>query len=374
MLRAVVLPDGCWQILREVPAYEIRIEDDDSREGPREQMSRRLFDPGSWPLFELRVTPLGGDSRRLHVARDLLIGDVQSGEALLRELMFLYRRPETVLPPLEVSVRDYALAVDALRAGEPGRKAREYWRERLAGLPPSPDLPLAPKPGRSAIVRRHGEIGVQARARLDGRAAQAGITPSVILCAAFAEVLATWSGGDRFSINVLYSRRLPLHPQVDRLVGNFASTVLLEVDGRESTFERRAARLQERLWGDLRHGLVSGIEVLRLKGGSTRATMPVVFSSALPLAGETDELPEGPELVYSSVQTPQVALEVLVTEVAGSVRYTWSSVDDAFPPGFVAAMFDGYQSLLDQLAAGPDGDQSAWWRPASWPGSYAPAG
>jgi pyochelin synthetase len=102
--------------------------------------------------------------------------------------------------------------------------------------------------------------------------------------------------------------------------------------------------------------------------------MPVVFSSALPLAGETDELPEGPKLVYASVQTPQVALEVLVTEVAGSVRYTWSSVDDAFPPGFAAAMFDAYQGLLDQLAAGADGDQSAWRRLASWPGSYAPAG
>ncbi|HWN40746.1 MAG TPA: amino acid adenylation domain-containing protein, partial [Thermoanaerobaculia bacterium] len=254
MLRAVVLPGGRWQILREVPAYEIRIEDGDPRDALREQMSRRLFDPGRWPLFELRVT----HGRRLHVARDLLIGDVQSSEVLLRELMLLYRRPETVLPPLEVSVRDYALAVDALRAGEAGRKAWEYWRERLASLPPSPDLPLAPKPGRPDFVRRHGEIGVQARARLDGRAARAGITPSVLLCAAFAEVLAAWSGGDRFSINVLYSRRLPLHPQVDRLVGNFASTVLLEVDGREATFERRAARLQERLWGDLRHGLVSG--------------------------------------------------------------------------------------------------------------------
>jgi pyochelin synthetase len=86
--------------------------------------------------------------------------------------------------------------------------------------------------------------------------------------------------------------------------------------------------------------------------------MPVVFSSALPLPHETDELPEGPELVYGSAQTPRAALEVLVTEVAGSIRYTWSSVDDAFPPGFVAAMFDAYQGLLDHLAAGDE----AWRR------------
>ncbi|MFP5285682.1 MAG: condensation domain-containing protein, partial [Thermoanaerobaculia bacterium] len=358
MLRAVVLPGGRWQILREVPPYEIRIEEGDP-DAVREEMSRRLFDPGRWPLFELRITR----GRRLHDARDLLIGDARSSEVLLRELMLLYRDPEAALPPLAISVRDYALAVDALRAGEAGRQAWEYWRERLAGLPPSPDLPISPGPGRPVFVRRHGEIGLQARARLDGQAARAGITPSVLLCAAFSEVLAAWSGGDRFSVNVLYSRRLPLHPQVDGLVGNFAATVLLEVDGCEPTFERRAARLQERLWGDLRHGLVTGVEVLREAnrlqgGGSTRAAMPVVFSSVLPLAREADELPEGLELVHNSVQTPPVALEVLVTEVAGRIRYTWNSVDGAFPPGFVAAMFEAYQRLLEDLAAGDD----AWRR------------
>ena len=379
MLRAVVLPDGRWQVLREVPPYELRVDEADEealREDLREEMSRRLFEPGRWPLFELRVTRLaGGRPWRLHLARDLLIGDVQSSEVLLQELMVLYRNPGAVLPSLEVSVRDYALAVDALRAAEPGRRAWEYWRERMADLPPSPDLPLAPKPGRPAFVRRHGEIGTQARSQLDGRAARAGITPSVLLCAAFSEVLAAWSGGDRFSINVLYSRRLPLHRQVDGLVGNFASTVLLEVEGREATFERRAVRLQERLWGDLRHGLVSGVEVLReshrlqtpAQRGSTRAAMPVVFSSVLPLAREAEELPEGPELVYSSVQTPQVALEVLVSEVAGRVRYTWNSVDDAFPPGFVAAMFEAYQGLLDGLAAGED----AWRREGRAPIPHA---
>ncbi|HWM94024.1 MAG TPA: amino acid adenylation domain-containing protein [Thermoanaerobaculia bacterium] len=361
MLRAVILPEGRWQVLPEVPPYELSAWDDPGT--AREEMSSRLFEPDRWPLFELRVTRMEGGRARLHVARDLLIGDARSSEVLLQELMLLYRdphAPETALPPLEVSVRDYALAVDALRDQEAGRQAWEYWRERLAGLPLSPDLPLAPKPGRPTFVRRHGEIGPDVRARLEERAARAGITPSVLLCAVFAEVLAAWSRGDRFSINVLYSRRLPLHPQVDRLVGNLASTVLLEVDAREATFERRAARLQERLWEDLRHGLVSGIEILRrLQGGSTRAGMPVVFSSVLPLVRDSDAPPEGgPELVFSSVQTPQVALEVLVTEVAGTIRYTWNSVEEAFPSGFVAAMFEAYRGLLEDLA----GDPSAWRR------------
>ena len=378
MLRSIVLPDGQWQILAEAPPFRVGLLDLRGLDpevvlrelaAVREEMSSHPFQPESWPLFEMMVSRFDGGRSRLHVARDLLIGDARSSEVLLEELMLLYADPEAELPPLEIGIRDYAMAVDTLRDHEVGRRAQEYWRSRLATLPPAPDLPISPRPGCPSFVRRHGEIEPDAWPRLAQRAALAGLTPSVLLCAAFAEVLAAWSRGDRFSINVLYSRRLPFHPQVNRLVGNFASTVLLEVDGREPTFELRAARLQERLWEDLQHGLVGGVEVLReanrLQGGGgfTRASMPVVFSSLLPFAGaETANgtRPHGPgrpELVFSSVQTPQVALEVLVTEVAGTVRYTWNSVEEAFPPGFVAAMFEAWRGLIREL-----GENEGAWR------------
>ena len=371
MLRAVVLPDGRWQVLTEVQPPEIEVLDLRGRETEavraalaelRESLSKTLFQPERWPLFEIRVVLLDRNRARLHVARDLMIGDARSTEVLVEELLLLYLDPDAALPPLELSVRDYALAVEGLREHEVWQRAREYWQARMADLPPAPELPIAAPAGRHEFVRRHGELEPETRVLLSERAARAGLTLSSLLCAVFAEVLAAWSQRSRFSINVLYSRRLPLHPQVDRLVGNFASTVLLEVDGRFPTFEARARALQDRLWRDLQHGVIGGVEVLRevnrLSGGSTRAAMPVVFSSLLPLAGSepAGAAREGwPELVFSSVQTPQVALEVLVTEVAGSVRYTWNAVEAAFPAGFVESMFESWRALLRWLT-----NEEAW--------------
>ncbi|HYN23106.1 MAG TPA: amino acid adenylation domain-containing protein, partial [Thermoanaerobaculia bacterium] len=152
MLRAVALPEGSWQILAEVTPYEIGLVDLRGLEPEaahtaltllREEMSSRLFLPGRWPLFDLKVTVREGSRVRLHVARDLLVGDVRSSEILLEELMHLYREPVAELPPLELSIRDYALAVDALHDRDAGRQARAYWQARLADLPPAPDLPLS---------------------------------------------------------------------------------------------------------------------------------------------------------------------------------------------------------------------------------------
>ncbi|HXO22737.1 MAG TPA: amino acid adenylation domain-containing protein [Thermoanaerobaculia bacterium] len=391
VLRAVVDPAGQLHVLPRVPPYTIAVRDlrglgsaavAAERERTRERMSELCFDPERWPLFALEASLLDGGLTRLHVSRDLLIGDARSTEILIAELLALYGGA-AALPPLGISIRDYAVAAAALKGQAAYERARSYWMARLPDLPAAPELPLAnvaiapgaPAAGaRHRFLRHHGEIAPAAWSRLMERAARVGLTPSALLCAAYAEVLATWSNRRRFVLNLLYANRLPLHPAVDGLVGNFASTILLEVDLREASFERRASRLQEQLWDDLEHSLMSGVELLRelnrQQGRSTRAAMPVVFSSVLPFRGDAPGSAGGgtaraagggrAELVWSSVQTPQVALELLVTEVSGEVRYTWNAVDGVFPPGLVADLCDAYERLLRRLA-----DEPAAWQDGS---------
>ena len=61
-------------------------------------------------------------------------------------------------------------------------------------------------------------------------------------------MLAAWSKSPRFTLCLTLFQRLPLHPEVDRLVGDFTSLALLAVDAATpESFEERAQRLRDRL-------------------------------------------------------------------------------------------------------------------------------
>ena len=148
----------------------------------------------------------------------------------------LYDDPEAALPPLELSFRDYVLAeAGAAETPRATQRSREYWLERLADAAagaPSCRWPASPASLRAAALRAPDG---PARARAAGSASrrarpQAGLTPPAVLLAAFAEVLAAWSKSPRFTLNLTLFNRLPLHPQVDELVGDFTSLTLLAVD------------------------------------------------------------------------------------------------------------------------------------------------
>jgi amino acid adenylation domain-containing protein len=379
MLRAIVLPDGHQQVLRDVPPYEIErldLLDLDPEEVAfelstvREEMSHQVLASDRWPLFDIRATILDGGRTRLHISFDLLIGDGRSFDILSRELSLLYRDSEAVLPPLDVTFRDYVLAAGALEDSEAYRRSQEYWLARLATLPPAPELPLAQSPGalqRPRFVRRRGRLDPALWQRLKSRATRAGLTPSTALLAAFADVLAVWSRNPRFTLNLTLFNRLPLHPEVHQIVGDFTSITLLAVEGRaDESFEARARQLQARLWDDLDHGYFSGVRVLRelarSQGGPSRAVMPVVFTSALILASLDPVAEAGEagwmilETLYSIGQTPQVWLDHQVSEEGGGLSFNWDAVEDLFPAGFLDDLFAAYCRLLDRLA----GDEQAW--------------
>lgn len=378
MLRAIVLPDGRQQILEKVPPYEIAVLDLRGQhpeavaaqlEGVRRELSHQVLQSDRWPLFEMRASRIDDRLVRLHFSRDVMMIDGGSIPILRRELSELYQQPDAVLPPLEISFRDYVLAEAAIRDTDLYRRSRDYWWDRLATLPPAPELPLAKDPSLIAtpqFTRRSKRFEPKAWGSLKSRAARAGLTPSGLLLAAYADVLKVWSKSPRFTINLTLFNRLPLHPQVNELVGDMTSLTLLAVDGpAEGGFTARAQRLQRQLWDDLDHRLVSGVEIMRelakrqrsMRGG----VMPVVFTSMV--GQQSSDPPAAPldKLVYAITQTPQVWLDPQIVEEAGALIVALDAVEELFPDGMLDDMFDSYCRFLQRLTD----DEAAWQE--TWP-------
>ncbi len=376
MLRAVFLPDGLQRVLPEVPLFRIRVEDlsaltPEAREHAllerRHALSHRVLPADTWPLFDVQATRLDTRSLRLHVSFDLLIGDAWSFGLMLSELAQFYRRPELRAETLELTFRDYVLAEQALQQTPLYARALDYWRGRLRDLPPAPDLPLRrslPSLDAPRFTRRAGALSAEAWKKLRARAIRAGLTPSGVLLTAFSEVLAVWSRAPRFTLNLTLFNRLPLHPQVGGLVGDFTSLTLLAIDAAQpGTFEERARRVQGQLFDDLDQRYVSAVRVLRelQREQGARVLMPVVFTSTLALDARRSETPAGSAFalgrpVFSISQTPQVLIDHQVGMQAGQLVFNWDAVDEAFPAGLLDALFAAYCGLVERLAE----DEATW--------------
>ncbi|NUT46287.1 MAG: amino acid adenylation domain-containing protein, partial [Saccharothrix sp.] len=372
MLRTIITPEGTQVILPEVPRYRIRTTEAGHRPEAtlhrmRKSLSHKLVDTGTWPLFDIsaaRYTSAGRQRTRLYVGLDSIVMDGRSIMVLYTEWDRLCADLDADLAPLGVSFRDYVLQVqpDPRRAAE----AQDYWRERLAELPPAPRLPIVEDPaavGKPVFHRLHHFVDDQTWTKITERARSHGLTPSVVLLACYVEVLGAWSDQRELTVNMTLFDRRDVHPDIDRVVGDFASLLLIGHDrgAAGEGFAATARRLQEQQGRDLSHREASGLWVLRelaRRTGSASASFPVVFTSVLGVGDDVslDRLSAFPEQVYGVTQTPQVWLDYKVVPSHGGVTIDWDVVDDLFAEGVADAMFDGYVRLVEGLA---DSDWSA---------------
>ncbi|HEX5494655.1 MAG TPA: amino acid adenylation domain-containing protein, partial [Mycobacteriales bacterium] len=369
MLRAVFDEQGNQRILPEVPRFRIPVTPADSDCGGagraldalRATMSHQVRDPSSWPLLDVRAVCYRkcGESRvRLGVSLDNLVLDGLSMMIVFAELSTFYHGLDASLPPVRMSFRDYL--IQTVPSGQARESAERYWTGRLADLPGPPRLPLAADPATvraPRFTRRSGRVEPRRWRAITARARAHGLTPSAVLLACYAEVLGRWSGRGDLTVNVTLFDRRDVHPDVRNVLGDFTSLLLVAyqpVVG--ESFLAAARRVQEQQGRDLDHRDVSATWVLReLRRNATvgAAAMPVVFTSALGMAGGMSLdlsdwlLPR----IWGVSQTPQVWLDNQVYESHGGLCYDWDAAEQVVPADVLDAMFGAYSRLLDWLGA-----------------------
>lgn len=377
MLRAVAAGPAALRVLESVPAYESAFldlrgkESEDSERAiadVRAEMSAAAFDLESWPLFEIRITQLAGERHIVHLGIDALIVDGASVVILERDLNRLYLEgADAPLPALSLGYRDCAVARPGLRAGAGHKRARAYWLRRLDSLPEAPKLPLRAPLGTIRtphFVRRQALLPAAAWQSLCARGTSSGATAAAIVLAAYAEVLAQWSGETHFLLNLPVVNRPPLHPDIDAIVGNFTSTVLLEIDlDGKPDFRELARRINRRLWADVANADFDGVELQRMRARLHRtyaeARTPIVFTGLLGLDGSGDGAPKPFDLrreLTGVSQTSQVLLDCIAVEGRSGLILNWDHVAEAFPEGMIDEMFEAMLARLHSLASG----DTAW--------------
>ncbi|KUI23038.1 non-ribosomal peptide synthetase [Mycobacterium sp. IS-1496] len=365
MLRVDILGDGMQRISdRELP---VKVTDlshldtaaaDEQLEVIRHAKSHQMLEG---EVLELALTLLPGGRTRLHVDLDMQAADAVSYRNFMADLAALYRGVE--LPALRYSYREYRSAFTATPTPN-ADEDRRWWTERIPELPEPPALPLVPRaeqrdPRRGA--RRWHFLDTGTRDRLFAAARARGITPAMAFAASYAGTLARWSTSRHFLLNLPMFGREPFHPDVDKLVGDFTSSLMLDVDFTEAhTPAQRARVMQEALHTSAAHATYSGLSVLRdlSRHHGTPTLAPFVFTSALGLgdlfAGDVTDQFGTP--VWHISQGPQVLLDAQVTPFDGGLLVNWDVREDAFRPGVIDAMFAYQLAELERLAT----DDAAW--------------
>lgn len=371
MLRAIITPNGEQRILPSVAPFVIE-QVDVSSETVRQAMSHRVYQTDKWPLFDLKISHQNGKDC-LHFSIDLLIADFLSVQILLAELFKGYLGQTFPAAPLTASFRDVICYERQQQSGRAYGDARQYWFSRLPTLPACPQLPTcvqlptgSPSPAMQTnaseiprFVRYRHQLAPSCWRRLQQGCQQQGVSPSAFLLTVFSEVIGRWSENRHFTLNLTVMNRPNIHKDIDKLVGDFTSVSLLEVDLRSpKTVYERVKQIQKQLWQDLEHRTFSGIEVMREWGrqqGVGHARMPIVFTSALVGEGKNqvqEAISETQlDLVfdYGISQTPQVWIDCQIMVLQGRLQLNWDVMADVFPKGVVAAMFSTFIDSVERI-------------------------
>ncbi len=370
MLRAIVMPNGEQKILESVPEYTIEIRDvshlsTEEQESEilkeRERMSHYVFKTDEWPLFELKALKISENVYYLFVGFDLLISDGTSTRILIKDILENYSNPNTEVPPLKFTFRDYINAYHQMKQSDIYNTDKNYWLGKLADFPSAPALPLKNNP--ADIIKPHFQRYSKAIEKsewetIKRKAQEHNITPSALLCTAFAKVLAFWSNQPHLAINLTVFNRYPFHKDVNGIIGDFTSVMLVEVDLKTgTTFWENSQRVQGTLMEALEHRQYDGIEFIReiskYNNMGSRAVMPIVFTSMLFSMDKNEKsagLSDLGDIKMGISQTSQVFLDYQVWENEGGILISWDYVEELFEEELIGTMFKQYIEILLGIA------------------------
>ena len=250
-LRQVVLPP--FAVRAEVRDARAQVGDDFERDVRRlvTEEGARFLDVERGPLVRLSLLRVSDERYALVITVHHIVTDGWAYPLLLHELWTLYaayRRGETVdLPPPALRYADYAVWQRAHLTGETLKRHVDFWRGLLAGAPETELVGDRPRPARPSYrgAFHHFVVDEPTTAALRALCRRESVTVNMVLTAAFAAVLARYTGTWDVVLGALFGNRN--RPELQDVVGCFVNSAALRLDLTDDPGLAEASRRARRL-------------------------------------------------------------------------------------------------------------------------------
>ncbi len=350
-----------------------------------EELERRLdeeanrpFDLEAGPLLRVHLFERSKQEHLLLVVLHHIVTDFWSQGLLLQELDLLYPAArageDAAVPPPAPRYAEFVHWQREMLAGEMGERLRSYWRERLAGELPAPDLPAdRPRPPVQTYVGATRRTGLprELSSRLAAIGRERGATLFMTLLAAFKVLLYRYTGQADLLVGVPTTGRT--RAGFAGTVGYFVNPVVLRSDLRESPgFGELLHQVRRNALGAFEHQdfpfplLVEDLQPERDPSRSPLFQVMFVLQKAPSLKGQ-DLTPfalneEGARLVVGGLpmvsmplpeRIAQLDLTVSVGEIRGELVVAFNYNTDLLDAATVDRMARHFETLLAGIAGDP---------------------
>jgi len=324
----------------------------------------RPFDLARGPLLRTALLRLAGEDHVLFLNCHHVIFDGASLGILFRELGGLCAAfaggGASALPELPIQYADFALWQRRHLAGGVLEAQLGYWRERLAGAPPTLDLP-ADRP-RPAVRRFRGELvtlttGRPTVERLRGLAQEAEATPFMVLVAAFQVILGRSTGERDVVVGTPVAGRN--RAETEGLIGLFLNTVVLRSDlSGNAIFRRLLEQVRETTLGAFAHQDLPFemlVRELSPRRDLSRSPLFQVFFNHVVEESTPPALPgfTVDEMPHRGKPFSKFDLTLYATEARDHLKIELVYDAALFDRPRMAALGAAYADLLEQIAADP---------------------
>jgi amino acid adenylation domain-containing protein len=324
---------------------------------------RRLFDLSEGPLLRTILLRLDEETHVLLLAMHHIVSDGWSVGVFNRELSALYAAfsvgSPSPLPELPIQYADFALWQRQWLQGEVSEAQRNYWTQRLAGIPMLELYTDRPRPAVQTFrgEREAIEISKPLTEALKALSRQERVTLFMTLLAAFKVVLRRYTGQDDIPVGTPISNRNRV--ETEGLIGFFVNTLVLRTDlsgnpsFRELLRRVRAVSLEAYSHADLPfEKLVEELRPERQLSHNPLFQVMFVLQDAMMPTPELPGLTVSPHRVDTGTALFDLTLFMRDTErgLSGFLEYA----ADLFDAVSVKRLVRHLQSVLQGIVADPD--------------------